>query len=135
MIDYQLPNKCYKLNSISILRTSSAYFKQRKYFRSSFVTILLSLLLISCAASGNRPPQILNLQDHQLVTNQNFQVDITAFDQDNDFIEFDFNLSPPPPTPTSTSGGVPTLQKVSEYSAVFNWTPGNADAGAQCCWN
>ena len=102
------------------------FYRLKRYF--SLVS-LVSLVTFACASSGNRPPQILNLQDHQLVTNQNFQLDITAFDQDNDYIEFDFTLSPPPPTPTETSGGVPTLQKVSAYKAIFSWTPGNADIG------
>lgn len=83
----------------------------------------------ACAQDGNKPPRILNLQDYQLSTNQNFQLEITAFDPDQDFIEFNFNLSPPPPTPTETSGGVPTLQRVSNTQAVFSWTPGVADAG------
>ena len=87
------------------------------------------LALASCARDGNRPPQLLNLQDYTLTTNQNFQLEITAFDPNQDFIEFNFILSPPPPTPTETSGGVPTLQRVSNTQAVFNWTPGVADAG------
>ena len=89
----------------------------------------LILALSACARDGNRPPQLLNLQDYTLTANQNFQLEITAFDPDQDFIEFNFSLSPPPPTPTETSGGVPTLQRVSNTQAVFNWTPGIADAG------
>lgn len=93
------------------------------------LTLLGASLFAACAGESNRPPGLFSLQDHQLNINQNFQLEITAFDQDNDLIEFDFQLTPPPPTPTSTSGGVPTLQKVSDYRAIFNWTPGNADVG------
>ncbi len=94
------------------------------------IALLISIYFMSCAAADNRAPGLLNLQDQVLVTNQNFQFEITAFDNDNDIITFDFVLSPPPPTPTETSGGVPTLQKVSDYRAIFSWTPGNADVGA-----
>jgi hypothetical protein len=87
------------------------------------------LALASCAQDGNRPPQLLNLQDYTLTANQNFQLEITAFDPNQDFIEFNFSLTPPPPTPTETSGGIPTLQRISNTQAVFNWTPGVADAG------
>ena len=57
-----------------------------------------TLVLVSCARDGNSPPQLLSLQDYVLTANQNFQLEITAFDPDQDFIEFNFNLSPPPPT-------------------------------------
>ena len=93
------------------------------------LVLIGSLLLLSCATDRNRPPELLSLPDYQLNVNQNFQLEVTAYDQDNDLIEFDFSLSPPPPTPTATSGGIPTIQKVSDYRAVFNWTPGNADVG------
>ena len=103
-------------------------FSQRS--KKNRVWLLLgALVFVSCATADNRAPGLIDLQDQQLTTNQNFQLEITAFDNDNDMISFDFNLSPPPPTPTETSGGVPTLQKVSDYRAVFSWTPGNADVG------
>jgi len=90
---------------------------------------LLASLFHACAAGGNRSPKLINLQDQQLVTNRNFQFDVTAYDDDNDPIEFEFSLTPSPPTSTVSSGGIPTLQKVSDYNAVFSWTPGNADVG------
>lgn len=90
---------------------------------------LFLVVLNSCAVSGNQAPGILSIQDQQLATNRSFQLDVTAYDEDSDPIEFEFNLSPPPPTLTLTSGGIPSLQKVSDYNAIFSWTPGNADVG------
>ena len=97
--------------------------------RFLLVSWSLILALSACARDGNSPPQLLNLQDYLLTANQNFRLEITAFDPDQDYIEFNFNLSPPPPTPTETSGGIPTLNRTSNTQAVFNWTPGIADAG------
>ena len=112
----------------SIAQRKHGYMSQR--LRSFKLNMLSALVILSaCATADNRAPGLIDLQDQQLSTNQNFQFEITAYDNDNDMISFDFNLSPPPPTPTETSGGVPTLQKVSDYRAVFSWTPGNADIG------
>ena len=104
-------------------------YKSRKY-DLVFYSLFLILVSLSCATSGNRAPSILSLQDQQLVTNQSFQLDVTGFDEDADPISFDFSLNPPPPTPTLASAGIPSLQKVSDYNAVFSWTPGNADIGS-----
>lgn len=93
-------------------------------------SLVFVFLCLSCATSGNRAPSILSLQDQQLVTNRSFQLDVTAYDEDADPISFEFSLTPPPPTPTIASAGRPDLQKVSDYNAVFSWTPGNADVGS-----
>ena len=101
------------------------------YLALRTVTYSLLMLLIfgACAGDGNRPPELFGLEDQVLEVNINFQLEITAFDKDEDFLTYAYTLSPPPPTETQGRGGVPTLQKVSAYKAIFNWTPGNADIG------
>ena len=108
----------------------SFYKHKSRRLRVIIYSLLLLFTSLSCATSGNRAPSILSLQDQQLVTNQSFQLDVTGFDEDADPIDFEFSLSPPPPTPTLASAGIPSLQKVSDYNAVFSWTPGNADIGS-----
>ena len=98
-------------------------------YKSLLLLCVCSLFIISCAGDGNRPPELFGLEDQRLEVNVNFQLEITAFDKDEDLLTYSYTLTPPPPTETQGRGGVPTLQKVSAYKAIFNWTPGNADIG------
>jgi len=92
--------------------------------------LVMTMALSSCARSTNRPPSFSQLEDRTLSTNTPAQIQLLASDPDQDFVSFSFTLSPPPPTQTAGRSGLPTLQKVGAYQAVFSWTPGNADAGA-----
>jgi hypothetical protein len=88
---------------------------------------LFLFLLSSCAYVENHPPQILKLDNQAFEVNTSYQIEITAFDQDNDAVSFFFELSPDSPT-QSLSIGKPKIQQLSPSKAIFSWTPGVADA-------
>jgi hypothetical protein len=117
------------------LRACSSSIDEASLAQELPLTYLLNLIVITltigwgCTGVDNRPPQLFGLEDQLLMANQNFQLEVTAFDEDEDYLSYQFELDPPPPTETQGRGGLPEIQKVSEYKAIFIWTPGNADVG------
>ncbi len=85
--------------------------------------------LMACTTEPNTPPSLIGLRDLTLSANSTAELQITAADPEQHSVIFEMELSPPPPTQSAVRVGLPRLQQVSPYGAVFTWTPGNADVG------
>lgn len=72
-----------------------------------------------CAETENRPPQLQPIDDPVFRINQPNTLNVFASDPDGDARAFDFSISPLPPA----SAGTPTLNKVTDGQAIFQWTP------------
>lgn len=97
--------------------------------RYAWWSILLVGLLSACAPNDNRDPKLLGIENQTLDVNVPAHVNLYATDPDGDDLTFTFELSPEPATQTQSAGGKPTINKLGTGNAVFQWTPGIADAG------
>lgn len=89
----------------------------------------LLAVLAGCSPNTNRAPSLLPLADVQFNVNVPSSIDILANDPDNDDLSFDFELDPPVATMTQAESALPRVTKTERSRAVFQWTPGIADAG------
>jgi hypothetical protein len=95
-----------------------------KHLLTLFITLSFAL---SCVYVENHAPEIFKLDNQNFEVNTSYQIEVTAFDQDNDALTFRFELTPDSPT-QSLSVGKPKIQQISPTKAIFSWTPGIADA-------
>lgn len=83
------------------------------------LALLFALAPSGCAETENRPPQLQPIEDATFRINQPNTITLFASDPDGDAREFSFTMIPQPPE----SAGSPTLSKVTDGQAIFQWTP------------
>jgi hypothetical protein len=94
-----------------------------------FLCLPVLFVLAACSPDTNRAPALLPLGDTSFDVNVPSHIDVLATDSDGDDLSFEFRLDPEPATVSQSAGGRPALNKLDRGRAIFQWTPGIADAG------
>lgn len=98
-----------------------------------FYLVWICFISIACedevTPAINKAPTLLPLQEITVEVNQTVSIELFAQDANQDFLQFSFTMNPLPQTSTEGQSAIPTLQTLSKYKAIFQWTPGVADEG------